>query len=360
MSRSKLFLSLLIVLLLLPRASITIAQDEAKPRIVASFSILADVVQLVAGEAAGVTTLVPVDADPHGFIPAPRDLVALEDADVVFTVGAGFEDDLLVGIIGPRSDFPLQAVSLCVPILPFDPASAIPPTEATASPLTELCANHNAELDGLNIEQPSAATLGLLYMLDCAAEHDHEGAEAGTCDPHVWLDPANVMRWALIIRDTLSDLDPANAALYAANADGFIMELNALIREVWQPALASIPQEQRKLVTNHGAFNYLADWGDLTIVGLVIPAASSMAEASAAETATLIDLIRAEGVPAIFAETTTNPQLAEQIAAETGATFHTLYTGSLSHTDGPAATYFDYMTYNIQTIVEALGGTFED
>lgn len=353
--------------------------QEGRLHIVASFSILADVARNVAGDAAEVTSLMPLNADPHAFIPAPQDLVTLAEADVIFIVGANFEEGLAETIQNAGEDLHIVVASNCVEILPFGLTSAeaheavpTPAHDTEDAALAALCASHHAELAALwEPEEDAAGTdegiepLGMLYALDCGDGHEHAdeasgGEEEGhehepeSCDAHVWTDPHNVMLWALLIRDTLSDLDPAHAAVYAANAAAYVRELAALVEEV-EAAIATIPEEHRRLVTNHLAFGYYANTFGLEMVGTVIPGASSLAEPSATEVAALIDAIRAEGVPAVFAETTTNPDLAEQIAAETGVHVYTLYTGSLSEPDGPAATYLEYLRQNTAIIVEALG-----
>ncbi len=364
MRKCILFASLAVIIgLSLP---VQTGQAQDRPRLIASFSILADVARQVAGDAADVEALIPVDTDPHSFTPTPRDLVALAGADAVFLVGAAFEESLTETIANAGPEIALVIASTCVPILPFGASAtdveahnseitptALPPELAAVA---EQCQAHQAEIAAL-YDEPAAgavAPLGPLYALSCGGGH-----EAGGCDPHVWTDPRNAMLWALMIRDTLAALDPANAEVYAANAGAYVARLADLAASVWLPALHSVPEAGRKLLTNHGSLGYLANWAGYEIVGLVIPSASSLAESSAAETAALIDLIRARSIPAIFTETTLDPRLAGQIAAETGVTLVTLYTGTLSGPDGPAPTYEAYMDYNIRAIVEALGGTIQ-
>ncbi len=370
-------LSLLLVValsLLLARPGPLHAQ-EGRPHVVASFSILADVARNVAGDAADVTALMPLGADPHSFTPAPRDLVALADADAIFVVGAGFEEGLLDAIAGAVEPSRLVVASSCVQILPFGGASqaheaedeahaheedeASPPAPETGG-IAGQCAAHHAELSPYRLDPAPASVepLGMLYALSCGgaeeADHAEDAHQPGSCDPHVWTDPYNVMLWALMVRDTLADLDPAHADAYAANADAYVESLARLLEEELLPLVESLPPQDRLLVTNHGAFGYFARAFGFAVNRSVIPAASTLAEPGAADIAALVQAIRAQGIPAIFAETTANPDLARQIAADTGVRFYTLYTGTLSDADGPAATYLDYMRYNTRTIVEAL------
>lgn len=380
MRHRKLLMILLILtalLALLPAASV--AQPEPL-HIVASFSILADVVQNVVGDAAVVTTLIPVGGDPHAFTPSARDLAALAEADLVFISGAGFEAQLMEAIENAGVEMRIVTASACIPILPVgaahnhddDDAIADAIAEATAeapaltddlAPIAERCAAHDAELHALYEAEATAAhaeveSLGVLYTLACGAHDHHTSADEpeDICDPHVWQDARSGIYWALQIRDTLTTLDPANAEHYAANAAAYTAALASLAQEVIHPLIATLPQERRVLVTSHDTFAYFAAAYDFQIVGVVLPGGSTLAEPSAGDIAALIDLINTGDIPALFAETTINPDLVAQIAAETGAGVYVLYSDSLSPADGPAPTYLDLLRYNAQTIVGALGG----
>ncbi|GAB4575570.1 MAG: metal ABC transporter substrate-binding protein [Anaerolineae bacterium] len=344
------------------------AQSE-RLQVIATHSILADVISNVAGEAATVDSLMPLFADPHAYTPTPQDLVRLASSDAVFVVGAGFEENLSVTLDTMRDGVPIITASLCVDILPFgaadDHAEAETPAPQADSPVAAQCDAHRAEIAALmrqpqvpNEAESAGETLGPLYALDCGDAHNEEDGdhahEAGSCDPHVWTDPHNAMLWALMARDTLSELDPAHADIYAANTATYLEALRALIEDEIQPLLANIPPENRVLVTNHVALNYFARAFDLRVIGTVLPGASTLAEPGAADLARLIETIREAGVPAVFAETTANPTLAEQVTRETGARLYMLYTGSLSEPGGPAATYLDYMRTNTRLIADAL------
>lgn len=340
------------------------ARAQDRLQVVASTSILADIAAGVAGEAAEVVSLMPPGADPHSYTPSPQDLVRLAQADLILIVGANLEESLLKTIRGAAPDLAPVTVSACVNILPFgevseagEPEDHLPAGDVSA--IAGQCAAHQDELASAGVLPPPAeGRLGPLYQLDCGGENETDGEHAhGRCDPHVWTDPYNTMLWALMIRDALSERDPANADVYAANAAAIIKALQTLVDEEIAPMLATIPESNRLLVTNHLTFNYYASAFGLKVLGTVIPGASTLAEPSAADIARLIGDIRANGVPAVFTETIANPALAEQIARETGVRFYTLYTGSLSEADGPAATYADYLRYNTRVITAALGGT---
>jgi ABC-type Zn uptake system ZnuABC Zn-binding protein ZnuA len=181
-------------------------------------------------------------------------------------------------------------------------------------------------------------------------DHDHSGV-----DPHTWMSPDNVMVWTDNIAATLAALDPANADTYTANAASYTAELEEL--DSWiDEQIAQIPEENRELVTDHTAFGYYAHEYDLEQVGAVVPAYSTLAETSAQELADLQTEITELGVPAIFVGTTVNPDLAEQVAADTGVQLLPIYTGSLSEPDGPVPSYIDLMRYNTEQFVTGLSG----
>ncbi|MCD4684420.1 MAG: metal ABC transporter substrate-binding protein [Anaerolineae bacterium] len=349
----------------LPPTTPTRAQTGT--HIVASFSILADVAQAIAGDAAVVETLIPVGQNPHSFQPTPQDVVTLSEADAVLLVGIDFEEGLLP-VLEETAANQMVVVSDCVPIRPFgddydaDQASADHAQDGAQehTDIAAQCASHHTLIDtafAMGNAHDHSAFVGMLYEGVCEGDGDQHAGEhahdAGSCDPHVWTDPVNVALWTLMIRDALTGLDPANAELYTANAEvylGALAELDHEIREI----LTAIPAEQRYIVTNHLAFNYFAARYELEVIGAVIPGGSTGAEPSAQDVVRLIETIMAYGVSAIFTETTVSTNLAEQIADETGADIVQLYTGSLSDPDGPAPTYLEYIRFNTMQIAQAL------
>jgi ABC-type Zn uptake system ZnuABC Zn-binding protein ZnuA len=144
-----------------------------------------------------------------------------------------------------------------------------------------------------------------------------------------------------------------HAPEYAANATAYTAKLVALHQEI-ATTLAAIPAAQRKLVTDHDNLGYLASAYDLTIIGAVIPSLSTLAAPSAQELAALQQQIKQEGVKAILVGNTVNPNVAQQLARDTGAAVTRIYTDSLSDADGPAASYIEMMRYNLAQIVVAL------
>jgi ABC-type Zn uptake system ZnuABC Zn-binding protein ZnuA len=286
-------------------------RSQAGLRVLAAESFLADIAQQVAGEHLQVEALIPAGLDPHAFEPTPRDVARIAEAQV-FIVNGGLEEWLAETLAN------------------LDSGSG----DAGGGRRLILTAS-----DGLVPRQP--------------AEGEPEIDEPGG-DPHFWLDPTLVIRYVENIRQALSQFDPAGASAYETNASAYIQQLQELDGWIRQQ-IDTIPPERRVLVTNHESFGYYADRYGLKVIGTLLPSASSGAAPSAQQLAELVERIRASRAPAIFLETGTNPQLAEQIAQETGARVVSgLYSHSISASDGPAPTYIAMLRYNTQAIVEAL------
>ena len=164
------------------------------------------------------------------------------------------------------------------------------------------------------------------------------------------------MYWTLLIRDALSTADPANGPHYAANATSYLQALNALVIDFIEPAVASLPHENRVLLTGHETLAYFAAAYDFEILSAVLPSLTTTVEPSASDVAQIIDLIRAENVPALFAEQALNQNIVQAIQAETGIAIVPLQAERLTEDDGPAPTYLDYLRYNVGQIVNALSG----
>jgi ABC-type Zn uptake system ZnuABC Zn-binding protein ZnuA len=368
----------LVVGFIAPLSSTPAQAQRERLSVIGSTTMIADVVGQVAGDAADVVSLMSFGVDPHAFTPSAQDIVALDEADLVFVNGVSLEENLLPVLEEAAGDR-IATISECVAILPFGLAGdhehdaeteAGGVHESDPRSLTGQCAAHYAELQALGIafedEHPAEAghieALGYLYELNCEPGHEEESAaegehvhEAGSCDPHVWTDIRNVMLWTLMARDTLSAADPANAATYAANAQAYLAQLQALDGEV-SVLLQTLPQEARVLVTNHETLGYLAARYRFEVVGTVIPGGGTAAEPSAEEIVALIETIQDYNVRAIFSENTVSDALAQQLADEAGVTVYQLYSDSLTGADGDASSYLDYMRFNVTTIVQALSG----
>lgn len=173
-------------------------------------------------------------------------------------------------------------------------------------------------------------------------------------DPHVWHDPKNAKVMVDNIVKALGAADPANAAAFRANGDAYNLKLDAADKEA-RALIDSIPAANRKMVTNHDAFGYFLRAYGLTFVGAVIPSTSSEAQPSAKELAELQDLIKREGVKAIFAEEELDPKVARELSKDTGVKIiDNLYADSLGKPGSGAETVDGMIVSNARKIAEAL------
>lgn len=290
------------------------ANPSGKLNVVATSPLIGDVVQQIGGDHVNLSVLIPIGSDPHNYQPVAQDITAVANADVVFVNGLDFEgflDDLIAN------------------------AGSAARIVVVSDGITPL------EMDAAAAEQESAA-------IHEDEDHEHDGL-----DPHVWFDPDNVVIWSQNIAQALADLDAAHAGNYAAQAAAYQTQLREL--DEWiQAELSQIPPARRILVTDHDALGYFARKYGFELVGAVIPAFSTAAAPSAREMAQLQQAIAARQVQAIFVGTTVNPTIAAQIAQDTGIQLISIYTGTLSDEGGPAASYLDFMRYNVTQIVQAL------
>ena len=272
------------------------AQDHLQNRlnVVASFSIPGDFVRNVGGDRVNVTTLVGPNADVHVYTPAPADAKTIADAKLVIVNGLGLEGWL------PRL---VQSASGKAAII--------------------------------------AASNGIAPL------------KLGTdADPHAWQSVSNAKIYVANIRDALAAADPADAAVFRANAVRYLAELDALEAEV-RTAVAKIPPERRKVISTHDAFGYFAEaYGIAFIAPLGV---STETEPSARDIAQIIDQIKKTKIPAVFLENMSDGRLIGRIAAETGAKVGgTLISDALTDEKGDSPTYIAMVRHNIRALTNAL------
>jgi len=296
-------------------------------RVVATTSLVGDVVQRVGGDRVELTVLLPSGADPHAYVATPNDLVTLSEADLIFVNGLALEESLLP-TLEELDTAPFVSVNEgVVPIGGGDHADG----------------DH---ADGEHTDGEHAHDDGHVH------EENHEHIHAGG-DPHTWQDVRNVARWSLNAGAALARVDPANAEGYTQAAEAYAEELNALDEEV-RTVLSGIPEDRRKLVTDHDMLAYFARAYDFEIIGSVIPSFSSLATISARDMAQLQDQIRAAGAQALLVGNTANPAMAEQVAADTGIPVVTLYTDSLGAPGTPGDSYVGMVRANVAALASAL------
>ncbi|MCC8959767.1 metal ABC transporter substrate-binding protein [Bradyrhizobium sp. Pear77] len=270
------------------------ARAEERINVVASFSILADMVRNVGGNSVDVVALVGPDGDAHVYAPTPADAKKVADAKLLVINGLGFEGWL------PRL---LQASGSKAPV--------------------------------------AVATKGIMPRK--MGGHD---------DPHAWQSVANAKIYVVNIRDGLIAAAPDRAGVFKANTDAYLARLEALDREVHE-AVAKIPDARRKVISTHDAFGYFADAYGITFFSPL--SVSTDSEPSARDIAAIIAQIKVAKIPAVFLENISDPRLIERIAAETGARVGgTLYSDSLTTEKGQAPTYIDMVRHNIKALTSAL------
>lgn len=270
-----------------------------RPPVLVTTTQIRSLTESVAGDRAHVRSLLSPGQDPHSYEATPQDVAEIAQAGLVLRNGLGLDHwlDKLLQNAGAR-----QA--------PVTVTAGIP-------------------VAGAGPDEPQG-------------------------DPHVWFDVTNAMTMTRNIRDALIQVDPAGAETYKRNTNAYLQQLTTL--DHWIMAqIATIPADQRKLVTNHDAFGYYVRRYGLTFVGSIVPAMDSSAEPSAQQLAALVLQIKTQHVRAIFIESSINPKLEQQIARDAGVqVVDTLYGDSLGARDSPAYTYDGMMKYNTDTIVRAL------
>src|SRR5712691_2814141 len=279
------------------------AAAQEKLNVVATFSILGDLVKEVGGDRVEITTLVGPNGDAHVYSPSPADTKRLADAKIVFVNGLGFEGWI----------------------------TRLVKASGTKAPVV-------------------VATKGVKpRKMERAEEHDHDH---GATDPHAWQSVANAKIYVANIRDALVKVDPAGQAAYEANAKAYLAKLDALEQEV-KDVIAKIPADRRRIITTHDAFGYFRQAYGLDFIAP--QGVSTESEVSAKDVAKIITQIRRQKIPAVFIENVTDPRLVKRIAEETGAKIGgTLYSDALTDAKGDAPTYIDMIRHNIKALGAAL------
>jgi manganese/iron transport system substrate-binding protein len=269
-----------------------------KLKVVTTFTVLADMAQNVAGEAAEVVSITKPGAEIHGYEPTPQDIVRASDADLVLWNGLNLElwFEQFVANLGS-----IPSVTLTDGIDPIPIGS---------------------------------------------------GSYQGKPNPHAWMGLDNALVYIDNIAAALAEHDPGNAAAYAANAEAYKAELRATIEPLRQ-RIALVPEDQRWLVTCEGAFSYLAR--DFGMRELYLWPINADQVGTPQQVRRVIDGVREHDIPVVFCESTVNTAPAEQVARETGARYGgVLYVDSLSEADGPVPTYLDLLTVTAQTVAGGL------
>jgi manganese/iron transport system substrate-binding protein len=278
-------------------SSMALAQDD-KLKVVTTFTIIADMARQVAGDVAVVESITKPGAEIHGYEPTPGDIIRAQDADLILWNGLNLER-WFEQFLGNLSDVP--SATLTTGIVPM----------------------------GIS-----------------------EGEYAGKPNPHAWMSLDNALIYIDNIRDAMSEQDPANAAVYAANAEAYKAKITAAVGPLRAQILA-LPESQRWLVSCEGAFSYLAR--DFGLKELYLWPINADQQGTPQQVRKVIDAVRAHGITAVFCESTVSQAPAEQVARETGAAYGgVLYVDSLSEPDGPVPSYIDLLRVTTETIAKGL------
>ena len=270
------------------------------PRVVTTFTVLADMAANVAGDAAEVVSITKPGSEIHDYQPTPKDIGRSRDADLVLRNGLNLElwfEQFLVRL----GDVPSATLS-----------------------------------DGV---EPVSIT---------------EGPYDGRPNPHAWMSPEAALVYIDNVRDALTGIAPGSAATFAANAEAYKDEIRGILEPV-RDRLAALPPERRVLVTSEGAFSYLAR--DLELEELYLWAINADAQGTPQQVRKVIDAVRRRGIPVVFSESTVSPKPAQQVARATGARYGgVLFVDSLSEADGPVPTYLDLLRVTTGRIADGLLG----
>ena len=269
-----------------------------KPKVVTTFTILADMARNVAGDAADVESITKPGAEIHNYQPTPRDLLRARDADLILRNGLNLETwfERFLHNLGN-----LPSVTLSDGVEPMSIAG---------------------------------------------------GAYQGKPNPHAWMSPENAVIYVENIRKGLTRIDPAHADVYAANAKAYTDRIRAQVQPI-RDALAKLPENRRWLVTSEGAFSYLAR--DFGLHELYLWPVNADAQGTPQQVRAVIDAMREHDVKVIFSESTVSDKPARQVAAETDGTYGgVLYVDSLSDADGPVPTYLELLRVTTETIAKGV------
>lgn len=267
-------------------------------KVATTFTIIADMAQNVAGDLADVVSITKPGSEIHGYQPTPRDILAAQDADLILWNGMNLELWFEQFFRNLRN-VPAAVLSDGVDPMPIS-----------------------------------------------------SGSYEGKPNPHAWMALDSALIYVDNIRDALSEVDPANAEAYAANAKVYKTQIAETIGPL-RDAVRALPENQRWLATSEGAFSYLAR--DFDLKELYLWPINADQQGTPKQIKDVIDAVRANGVPAVFSESTVSDRPAKQIARETGADYGgVLYVDSLSEADGPVPTYLDLLRVTSETILEGL------
>ena len=299
--------------------------DGREINVVATTPMIGEFVSNVGGDNINLTVLMPPEADPHTYEPAPQDAGTIADADLVFYTGLMYEPAPLVELLEN---------SVCGSEALAEVGESVFPIEFK---------------EGGHDDHDDHGEKGH----DDHDEEGHEGHGHGAYDPHFWFDPNRVVYASEFIESKLIELDPSNAASYQAAGDAYATELSSLTGQVSQ-LIGSIPSQNRKLITTHESLGYLEAKFGLEVLSTIIPDLDSSNEITPAQLVGVIDVIEDNNVKVIFIEAEAPSVYAETIVAETGIK---AVEGLWVETLKPGQTYPEFLIAAVELIVENLSNS---
>ncbi|KFX07340.1 iron-binding protein [Pectobacterium betavasculorum] len=274
----------------------TSVQAAEKLKVITTFTIIQDIAQNIAGDAATVESITKPGAEIHDYQPTPRDIVKTQSAQLVLWNGMNLER-WFTRFFENVKNVPAVVVTEGITPLPI-----------------------------------------------------REGAYNGNPNPHAWMSPSNALIYIENIRKGLVQADPANAETYNRNAKAYAEKIKALDAPL-RERLARIPEQQRWLVTSEGAFSYLAK--DYQFNEVYLWPINADEQGSPQQVRRVIDTVREKAIPVVFSESTISDKPAKQVSKETGAKYGgVLYVDSLSTEKGPVPTYIDLLQVTVETIAK--------
>ena len=309
--------------------------DGREINVVATTPMIGEFVSQVGGDNINLTVLMPAEADPHTYDPAPQDAGTIADADLVFYTGLKYEPAALIKLLEN---------SACSAEVLAEVGESVFPIEFKEGGHDDHHDDHDEE--GHDDDEEG-------HDDDEEGHDDHEGHDHGAYDPHFWFDPNRVAYAAEYIESKLVEFDPSNASEYEAAGKAYVTELKGLVGQVSE-LISTIPSQNRKLITTHESLGYLEAKFGLEVLSTIIPSLDSANEISPSQLVGVIDVIEDNNVKVIFIEAEAPSVYAETIVAETGIK---AVEGLWVETLKEGQSYSEFLFDAVELIVENLRNT---
>ena len=318
--------------------------DGREINVVATTPMIGEFVSQVGGDNINLTVLMPAEADPHTYDPAPQDAGTIADADLVFYTGLKYEPAALIKLLEN---------SVCSAEVLAEVGESVFPIEFKEGGHDDHHGDHDEEGHDDHDEEGHDDHDEEGHDDDEEGHDDHAGHDHGAYDPHFWFDPNRVAYAAEYIESKLVEFDPSNASEYEAAGKAYVTELKGLVGQVSE-LISTIPSQNRKLITTHESLGYLEAKFGLEVLSTIIPSLDSANEISPSQLVGVIDVIEDNNVKVIFIEAEAPSVYAETIVAETGIK---AVEGLWVETLKEGQSYSEFLFDAVELIVENLRNT---